>query len=95
MNVLGRPGLWLEDIFISPQWRGRGLGRAVMEYLARLAVERGYGRIEWSVLDWNEPALGFYRHLGAGPVKGWTVYRLAGERLQDLGYNWGPEEPGP
>ena len=80
----GRPSLYLEDIFVLPQWRGRGLGRKLMGYLAKTALDRKCRRLEWSVLDWNESAIGFYKGLGAGPVDGWTTYRLAGEALEKL-----------
>jgi GNAT superfamily N-acetyltransferase len=81
---LGRPGIYLEDLFVRPDHRGGGAGRALLARLAAIAVERGCGRLEWAVLDWNEPAIGFYRRLGARPVEGWTVYRLAGEELARL-----------
>ena len=80
----GRPSLYLEDIFVLPQWRGRGLGRELMGYLAKTALERKCRRLEWSVLDWNESAIGFYKGLGAGPVDAWTTYRLAGDNLEKL-----------
>lgn len=81
---LSQPGIYLEDLFVRPAARGAGLGKALLTELARLAVERGCGRLEWSVLDWNEPAIGFYRSLGARPQDEWTVYRLTGEALRDL-----------
>jgi GNAT superfamily N-acetyltransferase len=84
-TFLGRPGLYLEDLFVLPECRGRGHGKALFRALARLAVERGCGRLEWAVLNWNEPAIGFYRALGAVPMDEWTVYRLTGEALQKLG----------
>ena len=80
----GRPSLYLEDIFVLPQWRGQGLGRKLMGYLARTATDRKCRRLEWSVLDWNEPAIGFYKGLGAVRVDGWTTYRLSGEDLEKL-----------
>ena len=83
-TFLGRPGIYLEDLYVRPQFRGAGIGRALLVYLAKLARERGCGRLEWSVLDWNEPAIGFYKRLGASPLSGWTVYRVAGEPLDDL-----------
>ncbi|OFW15253.1 MAG: hypothetical protein A3F70_13000 [Acidobacteria bacterium RIFCSPLOWO2_12_FULL_67_14] len=83
-TFLGRPGLYLEDLFVRPEWRGRGLGRALLQYLAREAVARRCGRMEWAVLDWNAPAIGFYRSLGAVPMDEWTVYRLTGEALRRL-----------
>ncbi len=83
-TFLGRPGIYLEDLYVRPEFRGRGVGRALLVHLARLAKERGCGRLEWSVLDWNEPAIGFYRSIGASPVGGWTVYRVTGEALEEL-----------
>jgi GNAT superfamily N-acetyltransferase len=83
-TFVGRPGLYLEDIFVLPEWRGRGIGRALMGHLARIAVARGCGRMEWAVLDWNEPAIRFYRSIGAQAMDGWTVYRLTGNRLKTL-----------
>jgi GNAT superfamily N-acetyltransferase len=83
-TFLGRPGMYLEDLFVQPRWRGRGLGRLLMAHVAKIAVERRCGRLEWSVLDWNEPAIGFYRRLGARPMDDWTVYRLTGDRLRAL-----------
>jgi GNAT superfamily N-acetyltransferase len=83
-TFLGRPGIYLEDLFVRPELRGRGIGGAVLVALARLARERGCGRLEWSVLNWNEPAIAFYEHLGARPMDGWTVYRLDGGALEDL-----------
>ena len=84
-TFLGRPGIYLEDLYVRPEFRGAGVGRALLVHLAKLARERGCGRLEWSVLDWNEPAIGFYRGIGASPVSGgWTVYRLTGETLDRL-----------
>ena len=83
-TFLGRPGLYLEDLFIRPEARGLGLGRSVLEYLARVAVDRGWGRLEWRVLDWNEPSIAFYKKLGAEPLDDWTVFRVTGEALQNL-----------
>jgi GNAT superfamily N-acetyltransferase len=83
-TFVGRPGLYLEDLFVRPDWRGRGLGRRLLAHLARVAVDRGYGRMEWSVLDWNEPALAVYRKIGATPMSEWTVQRLTGDALQAL-----------
>ncbi|HEX8001184.1 MAG TPA: GNAT family N-acetyltransferase [Mycobacteriales bacterium] len=74
---LGRHGLYLEDLFVRPACRGRGLGKALLETLVGIARERGYGRVEWVVLDWNEPAQAFYRSLGAEPLDDWTVWRIA------------------
>jgi GNAT superfamily N-acetyltransferase len=83
-TFLGRPGIYLEDLFVVPEQRGQGIGRALLAHLARLAVERGCGRLEWSVLDWNRDAIGFYERLGARPNSEWTVYRLTGEALSVL-----------
>ncbi len=83
-TFLGQPGLYLEDLFVAPGWRGSGLGKRLLTYLARLAVERGCGRFEWSVLDWNEPAIGFYKKLGATPMDEWTVFRVTGDALRQL-----------
>lgn len=82
---LGRHGIWLEDLYVRPEQRGRGYGRELLAALAALCVERGYGRLEWWVLDWNEPARGFYRALGAEPMDTWTVQRLDGPALRALG----------
>ncbi len=81
---LGRPGIYLEDLFVLPEHRGRGLGKALLAHLAALAVDRGCGRLEWSVLDWNTPAIDFYRSLGAAPMSEWTVNRLTGPQLEQL-----------
>ena len=81
----GRPGLWLEDLFVRPAARGSGLGRALLAELARTCVERGYPRFEWWVLDWNDPAIGFYRALGAVPQDEWTTFRVDGDALRRLG----------
>lgn len=83
-TFLGRPGLYLEDLFVVPTWRGRGVGRMLLAHLAHIAVDRGYGRMEWSVLDWNEMALRVYRAVGARPMDEWTVYRLTGDALSEL-----------
>jgi GNAT superfamily N-acetyltransferase len=80
-TFLAQPGIYLEDLFVVPQKRGGGIGRALLERLARLAVERGCGRLEWAVLDWNVDAIRFYNRLGAKPNADWTVYRLTGEAL--------------
>ena len=84
-TFLGKPGLYLEDLFVLPEWRGQGFGRGMLTHLARLAVERGCGRFEWSVLDWNEPAIGFYQSLGAKLMDGWSIFRVTGDALQKLG----------
>jgi len=83
-TFLGRPGIYLEDIYVRPAARGRGIGKALLVKLAKIAVERGCGRMEWSVLNWNAPAIGFYRGLGATAMDEWTVFRLAGSALEDL-----------
>jgi GNAT superfamily N-acetyltransferase len=83
-TFLGQPGIYLEDLFVLPEKRSRGYGKRLLAEIARLAVERGCGRLEWSVLDWNEPALRFYRRLGASPMNEWTVQRLTGQALLDL-----------
>jgi GNAT superfamily N-acetyltransferase len=80
----GRPGLYLEDLFVEPARRGRGIGRRLLVHLAQLAVDRGCARMEWVVLDWNAPAIAFYRSLGAGPQSDWSVFRLHGAALADL-----------
>ncbi|HUG43508.1 MAG TPA: GNAT family N-acetyltransferase [Acidobacteriota bacterium] len=90
-SFLGRPGLYLEDLFVRPDVRGRGVGKALLRRLARIAVERGCGRMEWAVLDWNEPAIRFYESLGAVGMRDWTVYRLTGEALRKLATDEEPE----
>jgi GNAT superfamily N-acetyltransferase len=87
-TFLGKPGLYLEDLFVEPDARGRGVGVALMSALARITVARGYGRFEWSVLDWNQPALAFYASLGAAPQSEWTVQRLVGAPLAALAERW-------
>jgi GNAT superfamily N-acetyltransferase len=84
---LGRPGLYLEDLFVRPSDRGKGYGRALLERLAQIAHERGCGRMEWAVLDWNEPAIQFYKKLGAQPMNEWTVFRLTREGIAKLAQN--------
>jgi GNAT superfamily N-acetyltransferase len=84
-TFVGRRGLYLEDLFVRPEFRGLGVGKRLLSELARVAIERGCGRFEWTVLDWNEPAIGFYRRLGARPMDGWTIFRLTGDALSDLG----------
>ena len=83
-TFLGRPGVYLEDLYVTPSWRGHGLGRQLLAYVARVAVERGGGRMEWSVLDWNDLALGVYRRIGARAMNEWTVHRLTGAALREL-----------
>ena len=87
-TFLGKPGLYLEDLFVRPTYRSKGVGAALMSALARIAVQRHYGRFEWSVLDWNAPALKFYASLGANPQNEWTVQRLTGEPLAALANKW-------
>jgi GNAT superfamily N-acetyltransferase len=84
-TFLARPGIYLEDLFVLADHRGRGVGRALLAHLARLAVQRGCGRLEWAVLNWNQDAIRFYERLGARPNSEWTVYRLNGEALSALG----------
>lgn len=81
---LGRHGLYLEDLYVSPEYRGSGAGKALLKHLARFAVSRGCGRFEWTVLDWNEPARRFYESIGAEPQSEWVNYRLAGQALADF-----------
>jgi GNAT superfamily N-acetyltransferase len=83
-TFLGKPGLYLEDLFVLPEWRGQGLGLALMKRLAGIAIERGCGRFEWSVLDWNTPAIGFYEGLGARLMDGWSIVRVTGDALTKL-----------
>jgi GNAT superfamily N-acetyltransferase len=83
-TFLGKAGIYLEDLFVKPEYRGRGVGHALLTELARIAVERGCGRLEWSCLDWNEPSIQFYTSLGAKPMEEWTIYRLTGDALKNL-----------
>lgn len=83
-TFVGKPGIYLEDLFIRPGFRGRGYGKALMVHLARLAQERDCGRFEWWVLDWNSPSIEFYRRLGASPMSDWTVYRLTRKEIDEL-----------
>ncbi len=83
----GRPGIYLEDLYVRPEFRGRGYGKLLLATLARLCVERNCARLEWSVLDWNTPSIDFYKSLGAVPMDEWTVYRLTGEQLEQLAKN--------
>jgi GNAT superfamily N-acetyltransferase len=83
-TFLGRPGLYLEDLYVHEHERGRGVGRRLLQHLARLAIDRGWGRMEWAVLDWNEPAIGFYRRLGATLLDDWRICRLTGTALDDM-----------
>ncbi|MGW9403830.1 N-acetyltransferase family protein [Arthrobacter sp. NPDC055585] len=81
----GVHGIWLEDLYVRPETRGRGYGKALLRALAQTAVERGYARVEWTVLNWNEPSILFYKSLGAQPMDEWTTYRLTGEALEEFG----------
>jgi GNAT superfamily N-acetyltransferase len=83
-TFLAQPGLYLEDLYVKPHLRGKGIGPALLKRLARIATERGCGRLEWGVLDWNRPAIEFYQKLGAAPLDEWTKYRLSGEALKSL-----------
>ncbi len=83
-TFLGKPGIYLEDLYVNPAFRGAGIGKKLLVHLASLAKRRGCGRLEWWVLDWNEPAIGFYRSIGAEPMDDWTVYRVSGSALEDL-----------
>jgi GNAT superfamily N-acetyltransferase len=84
-TFLAQPGIYLEDLYVKPHFRGKGIGFALLQRLAAIAPERGCGRLEWEVLDWNEPSIRFYQRIGAAPMDEWTKYRLAGESLERLG----------
>jgi Sortase and related acyltransferases len=86
-TFLGRTGIYLEDLYISPNQRGKGFGKSLLTYLANLTVERGCGRLEWCCLDWNEPSIKFYKSLGAKPLEDWTMYRVDGDALKKLATN--------
>lgn len=83
-TFLGRPGIYLEDLYISPEARGNGLGKIMLSYLGKIAKERGCGRVEWWCLDWNKPSIEFYKSLGAEGMEDWTVYRVSGDNLDNL-----------
>lgn len=83
-TFLGRAGIYLEDLYVMPEYRGYGYGKSILKKLAQIAVERGCGRLEWWVLDWNKPSINFYLSLGAEPMNDWTVYRIAGDTLTNL-----------
>jgi GNAT superfamily N-acetyltransferase len=83
-TFIGKPGIFLEDLFVKPEYRSKGIGKILLSYLGVLAVERDCGRIEWAVLDWNDPAIKFYKKLGAKPMDEWTVFRVTGETIHDL-----------
>jgi GNAT superfamily N-acetyltransferase len=91
-TFLGRPGIYIEDLFVKPEFRGRGLGSCFFGFLARLAEERNCGRLEWACLDWNEPSIRFYESLGARPLREWTGYRISGEGLKKLAGMAAPAE---
>lgn len=86
-TFLGKPGLYLEDLYVQPQARSKGVGKQMLSYLAQLAIDRNCGRLEWWVLDWNKPAIAFYKSIGAKAMDEWTVYRVTGEALEDLSKN--------
>jgi GNAT superfamily N-acetyltransferase len=83
-TFLTKPGIYLEDLFVLPEYRSRGIGKSLISYLAQTAIARGCGRLEWSVLDWNEPAIAFYQHLGADLLPDWRICRVTGQSLQEL-----------
>jgi GNAT superfamily N-acetyltransferase len=83
-TFLGKPGLYLEDLYVRPAARGAGVGRKLLQHLAHIVIERGWGRLEWSVLDWNEPSIAFYKKMGAKAMDEWTVFRLTGQALETL-----------
>ncbi len=83
-TFLGRAGIWLEDLFVLPEFRGKGYGKGLLKRLAKIAVERGCGRLEWYCLDWNQPSIDFYRSFGAVPLDDWTTYRLTGDTLKKM-----------
>jgi len=91
-TFLAKPGLYLEDLFVKPHARGQGVGKALLARLAQLAAERNCGRLDWSVLDWNEPSIRFYEALGAVPLKEWTAFRLTGDALAKLGSGYADRE---
>jgi GNAT superfamily N-acetyltransferase len=86
-TFLSKPGIWLEDLFVLPEYRGKGIGKALLKNLAKIAIENECGRLEWCVLDWNKPAIEFYRSLGAEPMDEWTTFRVSGESLINLSKN--------
>jgi GNAT superfamily N-acetyltransferase len=83
-TFLGRPGIFLEDLFVKPDYRGKGFGKSLLAFLAKIAFDNNFGRVEWSVLNWNEPAIKFYKKLGAIPMNEWTVFRLTGDSIKTL-----------
>jgi GNAT superfamily N-acetyltransferase len=89
-TFVGRPGLYIEDLFVKPEFRGRGLGKLLLVFMAKIAVERNCGRLEWACLNWNEPSIAFYQSQGARPLSEWTTYRVAGEELGRLSQSGPP-----
>jgi GNAT superfamily N-acetyltransferase len=89
-TFLGRPGIYIEDLFVKPELRGKGLGKTLLRYIASLAVERNCGRLEWACLNWNEPSIAFYQSQGARPLSEWTTYRVVGEGLEKLAQSGPP-----
>ena len=83
-TFLGKPGIYIEDLFVNPEFRGKGLGKQLFSYIAQLAATRGCGRVEWTVLTWNEPAINFYKKIGAVPKNEWVLYKLSGDALEEL-----------
>ncbi|MHB9292927.1 GNAT family N-acetyltransferase [Hollandina sp. SP2] len=92
-TFLGKPGIYIEDLFVKPELRGRGMGKTLLSFIAGLAVERNCGRLEWSCLNWNEPAIGFYLSQGALPLKEWTAYRITGDAITSLAAASCPNDP--
>lgn len=84
-TFLGKPGIWLEDVFVLPEFRGQGVGKTLLKAVAKLAADRNCGRLEWAVLDWNQPAIDFYKRFGAVPLEDWRICRVTGEALQNFG----------
>jgi GNAT superfamily N-acetyltransferase len=90
-TFIGRPGIYLEDLFVNPEMRGRGFGKTMLLFLAKLALERNSGRLEWACLDWNEPSINFYKKLGAVSMDEWTTYRLTGDSLEKMARQFGKD----
>lgn len=85
-TFLGKPGIYIEDLFVSPEFRGKGLGKLIFSFIARLAIQRNCGRVEWTVLTWNEPAINFYKKIGALPKNEWMLYKINGNALKELAF---------
>ncbi len=83
-TFIGRPGIYIEDIYVQPEFRGKGIGRSLFMHIAKIASESNCGRVEWAVLDWNEPAINFYKNLGATPMSDWTIYRLSENDIENI-----------